>query len=99
MSGLLSRYFARLDRGQPWRWQGQVLESVGQTIESAGPLASVGECCEILDQFGRVAPGRGDRIPRPARAVDAGGDHGGHSFRRRRLGAGDAPGDRGRVRR
>ncbi len=53
MTGLLSRYFARLDRGQPWRWQGQVLESVGQTIESAGPLASVGECCEIRDQFGR----------------------------------------------
>jgi flagellum-specific ATP synthase len=26
---------------------------MGQTIESAGPLASVGECCEIQDQFGR----------------------------------------------
>ena len=49
---LLARYFARLDRGQPWRWRGQVLELVGQTIESAGPLASVGECCEIRDQFG-----------------------------------------------
>ena len=45
--------FRRLKRGQPWRWRGQVLESVGQTIESAGPLASVGECCEIRDQFGR----------------------------------------------
>jgi flagellum-specific ATP synthase len=53
MTPLLSRYFSRLDRGQPWRWCGQVLESVGQTIESAGPLASVGECCEIQDQFGR----------------------------------------------
>ncbi len=50
---ILARYFARLKRGQPWRWRGQVLESVGQTIESAGPLASVGECCEIRDQFGR----------------------------------------------
>src|SRR5208337_4919504 len=48
----LGRYFGRLERGQPWRWHGQVLESVGQTIESAGPLASVGECCEIQDQFG-----------------------------------------------
>jgi flagellum-specific ATP synthase len=48
----LDRYFARLDRGQPWRWRGQVLESVGQTIESAGPLASVGECCEIQDHYG-----------------------------------------------
>jgi len=51
--GLLGGYFARLKRGQPWRWRGHVLESVSQTIESAGPLASVGECCEILDQFGK----------------------------------------------
>ncbi|MGA2277293.1 MAG: FliI/YscN family ATPase [Terracidiphilus sp.] len=51
---MLERYFGRLERGQPWRWRGQVLESVGQTIESAGPLASVGECCEIRDQFGRA---------------------------------------------
>ena len=47
MTAQLGRYFARLERGQPWRWRGQVLESVGQTIESSGPLASVGECCEI----------------------------------------------------
>ena len=52
MTQRLERYFGRLERGQPWRWCGQVLESVGQTIESAGPLASVGECCEIHDQFG-----------------------------------------------
>jgi flagellum-specific ATP synthase len=52
MSGYLHRYFARLHCGQPWQWRGQVIESVGQTVESAGPLASVGECCEILDQFG-----------------------------------------------
>jgi flagellum-specific ATP synthase len=50
---MLDRYFASVERGQPWRWRGQVLESVGQTIESSGPLASVGECCEILDQTGR----------------------------------------------
>ena len=41
---MLTRYFASLQRGQPWRWRGQVLESLGQTIESSGPLASVGEC-------------------------------------------------------
>jgi flagellum-specific ATP synthase len=52
MTELLDRYLTRLNRGQPWRWRGQVLESVGQTIESSGPLASVGECCEIQDQFG-----------------------------------------------
>jgi len=54
MTRMLDRYFARLERGQPWRWRGQVLELVGQTIESAGPLASVGECCEIQDQFGHT---------------------------------------------
>ena len=54
MSTLLGRYFARLERAQPWRWRGQVLESVGATIESAGPMASVGECCEIQDQTGRA---------------------------------------------
>jgi flagellum-specific ATP synthase len=53
MNALLERYSNRLQRGQPWRWQGKVVESVGQTIESSGPLASVGECCEITDQFGR----------------------------------------------
>ena len=54
MTPLLARYFRRLERGQPWRWRGQVLESVGQSIESAGPPASVGECCEIQDCAGRA---------------------------------------------
>ncbi len=54
MTNLLERYFARLERSQPWRWRGQVLESIGQTIESAGPPVSVGECCEIEDQAGLV---------------------------------------------
>jgi flagellum-specific ATP synthase len=56
MTGLLDPYFIRLHRGQPWRWRGQVIESVGQSIESAGPLASVGECCDISDQFGNTHP-------------------------------------------
>lgn len=53
MTALLERYFSRLDSRQPWRWRGQVLESVGQTIESCGPPVSVGECCEIDDRLGR----------------------------------------------
>jgi flagellum-specific ATP synthase len=53
-TALLNRYFTRLRRRHPWQWRGNVLESVGQTIESAGPLASVGECCEILDRSGGV---------------------------------------------
>jgi flagellum-specific ATP synthase len=54
VSELLDRYFSRLERGQPWRWRGQVVESVGQTIESSGPLATVGECCEIQDKSGQL---------------------------------------------
>ena len=54
MAALLGRYFSRLERAQPWRWRGQVIESVGQTIESVGPLASVGECCEMRDRAGRL---------------------------------------------
>ncbi|HEY1983938.1 MAG TPA: FliI/YscN family ATPase [Terracidiphilus sp.] len=53
MTAVLGRYFRSLERGQPWRWCGQVMESVGQTVESAGPLASIGECCEVTDQYGR----------------------------------------------
>ena len=49
---LLAHYFELLERRQPWRWRGRVLQSVGQTIESAGPPASVGECCQIEDQLG-----------------------------------------------
>ena len=52
MTPLLERYFARLELRQPWRWRGQVLESVGQTIESTGPPVSVGECCQIQDHAG-----------------------------------------------
>ncbi len=53
MTEILGYYFARLQHGKPWRWRGQVVESIGQTIESAGPLATVGECCEMIDQSGR----------------------------------------------
>jgi flagellum-specific ATP synthase len=49
---LLSTYFSRLRQRPTWRWRGRVLEALGQTIESAGPLCSVGECCEIVDGAG-----------------------------------------------
>lgn len=54
MSGLLACYRSRVEHRPTWRWRGQVLESMGQTIESAGPPASVGECCRILDAAGRA---------------------------------------------
>lgn len=50
---LLSTYFSRLKLRPAWRWRGRVLEALGQTIESAGPLCSVGECCEIIDGAGQ----------------------------------------------
>lgn len=49
---LLGTYFSRLKQRPAWRWRGRVLEALGQTIESAGPLCSVGECCEIVDCSG-----------------------------------------------
>lgn len=48
----LDRYRSRLNRGQPWKWKGHVVQSVGPTIESVGPVAAIGECCEIVDRFG-----------------------------------------------
>ena len=49
---LLGTYFSRLKQRPALRWRGRVLEAVGPTIESAGPLCSVGECCEIVDSAG-----------------------------------------------
>ncbi|HJZ20018.1 MAG TPA: FliI/YscN family ATPase [Bradyrhizobium sp.] len=54
MTGHLTQYAERLPQVQSWRWRGHVVEAVGQTIESAGPMAAVGECCEIRDRFGRI---------------------------------------------
>lgn len=67
MSGVLDRYLSHLQTQQPWRWRGQVVESIGYTIESAGPVASVGECCEIEDRDGakhlaEVIGFRGSRV-------------------------------------
>lgn len=52
MSGRFEPYLERLRVLQPWQWRGQVIESIGHTIESAGPVASVGDCCEIEDGGG-----------------------------------------------
>jgi flagellum-specific ATP synthase len=45
-------YFAHLGQGPAWRWWGKVVEATAQTVEAAGPLCSVGECCEIIDSEG-----------------------------------------------
>lgn len=51
---LLSSYRNRLRSRMPWRWEGRVVEAVGQTVESVGPQCSVGECCEIIDGDGHT---------------------------------------------
>lgn len=49
---ILSSYFAQLATRPAWRWSGRVVEANGQTVESEGPLCSVGECCEIAGREG-----------------------------------------------
>jgi flagellum-specific ATP synthase len=48
----LGSYFLRLRQRPAWRWRGQVIEAGAQTVASKGPLASVGESCEIVDAGG-----------------------------------------------
>lgn len=50
---MLDPYFLQLEQRPAWRWSGRVVEANGQTVESEGPLCSVGECCEIVGSTGR----------------------------------------------
>src|ERR1700684_3846650 len=50
----LSRYTAALDRIQPVRMEGEVVELVGLIVESRGPAAAVGDFCEIRTRGGRA---------------------------------------------
>ncbi len=49
----LAPYLTQLASRPAWRWSGRVVEANAQTVESEGPLCSVGECCEILDGEGQ----------------------------------------------
>lgn len=53
---LLTPFIARLNSRPAWRWSGRVVEANAQTVESEGPLCSVGECFEIVDSDGRRYP-------------------------------------------
>lgn len=54
MSGqILSAYFQHLRTASPLRWQGKVVQVVGQLLESEGPFCTVGEGCEIVDSQGQ----------------------------------------------
>src|ERR1700680_759625 len=52
VSRLLDPYLAQVAVRPAWRWSGRVVEANGQTVETEGPLCSVGECCEIVDGEG-----------------------------------------------
>ena len=49
----LQPYFATLATRPAWKWMGRVVQASGQTLESEGPLCSVGESCELVDESGR----------------------------------------------
>lgn len=56
-----------LRRQYAWRWAGNVLDAAGQSMECAGPLCSIGDCCEIVDGAGKRYAGevigfRGQRV-------------------------------------
>jgi flagellum-specific ATP synthase len=51
-NAMFAPYLSYLSTRPAWRWSGRVVEASGQTIESEGPLCSVGECCEIVDESG-----------------------------------------------
>ncbi len=54
---MLEGYFEALEARPAWRWMGRVMQANGQTVESTGPLCSVGESCEIVHASGLRAPG------------------------------------------
>src|SRR6266699_6001878 len=49
----LTRYTAILNRMQPVRMEGEVVELVGLIVESRGPAAAIGDFCEIRTRNGR----------------------------------------------
>jgi flagellum-specific ATP synthase len=50
----LSRYTALLNRLQPVRMEGEIVELVGLIVESRGPAAGMGDFCEIRTRSGRM---------------------------------------------
>ena len=50
----LTRYSALLNRLEPVRSEGEVVELVGLIVESRGPAAAMGDFCEIRTRGGRI---------------------------------------------
>jgi flagellum-specific ATP synthase len=54
----LSRYFDRLESLSAYRWQGKVIQVVGQVVEAEGPFGSSGDICHIVNSGGEILPGQ-----------------------------------------
>jgi FliI/YscN family ATPase len=50
----LGRYAALLERLEPVRMEGEIVELVGLIVESRGPAAAMGDFCEIRTRSGRA---------------------------------------------
>jgi flagellum-specific ATP synthase len=50
----LGPYYEKLERIETCRWTGTVTELVGLLVESSGPVAAMGDFCEIVTQTGRL---------------------------------------------
>jgi len=46
-------YFEALAERPAWRCEGRIVEALGQSVRSEGPLCQLGESCEIVDSEGR----------------------------------------------
>jgi flagellum-specific ATP synthase len=46
-------YFKTLAERPAWRCEGRIVEALGQSVRSEGPLCQLGESCEIVDSEGR----------------------------------------------
>jgi flagellum-specific ATP synthase len=51
-AGLLAPYLDSLQKTSSIRWTGRVTQVIGNLVESAGPLCSVGESCDIVQANG-----------------------------------------------
>ncbi len=48
-----ARFFQAVEQAEPVRMEGEVVELVGLVVESRGPVAAIGDFCEILTRSGR----------------------------------------------
>lgn len=48
-----SQYFRAIEQADPVRMEGEVVELIGLVVESRGPLAAIGDFCEVITRQGR----------------------------------------------